>query len=104
MKTNPSFPILHVTNESNIEQVKQALKAWLDSASPAEIENRLGTSRSQGDSSGSYTHWVWEKISPTHLIGWEYTAPPEEVRPGHTCPAGRCSITRPTGRFTIEKD
>lgn len=71
---------------------------------PSEVEARLGTSRNCADSSGSYTHWVWERIAPTYVRGWEYSAPPEEVRPGHTFPAGRWAVTRPTGRFRIEKD
>jgi len=71
---------------------------------PSEVEARLGTSRNAADSAGSYTHWVWERISPTYVRGWEYTAPAEEVQPGQTCPAGRWAVTRPTGRFRIEKD
>lgn len=98
-----SFPTLHVTSSANVEQVRQALEAWLSGSSREEIEKRLGTSRSQVDSSGSYTHWVWERISPTHFVGWEYSAPPESVEPGQTCPAGRWSVTRATGNFRIEQ-
>lgn len=63
------------------------------------------TSRNVCDSSGSYTHWVWERTgrtrpnphTPTEYRGVEYSAPAEPVRPGQVCPP-RWSVTRPTGR------